>query len=88
MQSIFEFIDYRKYLDIYYKEQKEKTHFFSYRYFSQRAEIASPSFLKHVIDGKRNLTRPVIEKFRFDQVNEALDHLRSGKAKYRIVLER
>ena len=63
MQSIFEFIDYRKYLDIYYKEQKEKTHFFSYRYFSQRAEIASPSFLKHVIDGKRNLTRPVIEKF-------------------------
>ena len=63
MQSIFEFIDFRKFLDIYYKGQKENTHFFSYRYFSKKAGINSPSFLKHVIDGKRNLTRPVIEKF-------------------------
>jgi uncharacterized protein (TIGR02147 family) len=63
MQSLFEFIDFRKFLDAYYKEQKEKTRFFSFRYFSQKAGIASPSFLKHVIDGKRNLTRPVIEKF-------------------------
>jgi len=29
---------------------------------------------------------PVIEVFRFDQVNEALDRLASGKAKYRVVL--
>jgi uncharacterized protein (TIGR02147 family) len=63
MQSIFEFIDYRKFLGAYYKEQKERTHFFSYRYFSKKAGINSPSFLKHVIDGKRNLTWPVIEKF-------------------------
>jgi uncharacterized protein (TIGR02147 family) len=63
MQSLFEFIDFRKFLEAYYKEQKEKTRFFSFRYFSQKAGIASPSFLKHVIDGKRNLTRPVIEKF-------------------------
>lgn len=63
MQSLFEFIDYRKYLDAYYREQKEKTRYFSYRYFAQKAGIQSPSFLKHVMDGERNLTRPVIEKF-------------------------
>jgi uncharacterized protein (TIGR02147 family) len=64
MQSIFEFIDYRKFLDSFYKEQKKKSRNFSYRYFCGKAGIKSPSFLKHVIDGKRNLTRTVIEKFR------------------------
>jgi uncharacterized protein (TIGR02147 family) len=63
MQSIFEFIDYRKFLDAFYQEQKKKFRNFSYRYFCRKAGINSPSFLKHVIDGKRNLTRAVIEKF-------------------------
>jgi uncharacterized protein (TIGR02147 family) len=63
MKSIFEFIDYRKFLGYYYEEQKKKTRFFSYRYFARKAGINSPSFLKHVIDGKRRLTRPVIDKF-------------------------
>ena len=31
---------------------------------------------------------PQVETFPLDQVNEALDHLRSGKARYRIVLKR
>jgi uncharacterized zinc-type alcohol dehydrogenase-like protein len=31
---------------------------------------------------------PVIETFKFDQINEAIDRLRSGKTKYRIVLEK
>lgn len=29
---------------------------------------------------------PKVEHFKFDQVNEALSHLESGKARYRIVL--
>lgn len=32
--------------------------------------------------------KPVIETFKFDQINEAIDRLRSGKAKYRIVLKK
>jgi uncharacterized protein (TIGR02147 family) len=64
MRAIYEFIDYRKFLDTFYKEQKKKSRNFSYRYFCLKAGINSPSFLKHVIDGKRNLTRAVIEKFR------------------------
>jgi uncharacterized protein (TIGR02147 family) len=63
MVSIFNFIDYRKFLASFYKEQKKKTCYFSYRYFAQKAGINSPSFLKQVIEGKRNLTHPVIEKF-------------------------
>lgn len=35
----------------------------------------------------RHGVAPVIEKFPLSRVNEALDHLRSGKARYRIVLE-
>jgi uncharacterized protein (TIGR02147 family) len=64
MRSIYEFIDYRKFLDTFYTEQKKKSRNFSYRYFCRKAGINSPSFLKHVIDGKRNLTRAMIEKFR------------------------
>lgn len=63
MKPIFEFIDYRKFLAEYYREKKETSSFFSYRYFSQKIKINSPSFLKHVIDGKRNLTPIMVERF-------------------------
>ncbi|MDD5674472.1 MAG: TIGR02147 family protein [Chitinivibrionales bacterium] len=64
MKEIFSYIDYREFLKDYYKENKEKTHFFSYRYFSNKAGIKSPVFFKLVAEGKRNLTAPMIEKFR------------------------
>jgi uncharacterized protein (TIGR02147 family) len=63
LRSVFEFIDYRKYLDHHYQEKKKKNRKFSYRYFAMKAGITSPSFLKMVIDGKRNLTSGMIEKF-------------------------
>ncbi|MBN1128570.1 MAG: TIGR02147 family protein [Chitinispirillaceae bacterium] len=63
MHSVFSFIDYRKYLAALYQEKKKTTRYFSYRYFSNKAGIHSPSFFKQVVDGKRNLTRPLIEKF-------------------------
>jgi uncharacterized protein (TIGR02147 family) len=61
-KSVFEFIDYRKFLGHYYQERKKEFRHFSFRTFAQKADIKSPSFIKHVIDGKRNLTRPVTEK--------------------------
>lgn len=42
---------------------KKTTSFFSYRYFSSKADIKSPVFLKQVIEGKRNLTANTTEKF-------------------------
>jgi uncharacterized protein (TIGR02147 family) len=63
MRSIFEYIDYRKFLSDYYAFKKKTSHAFSYRYFSAKAGFASPVFLKLVIEGKRNLSRASIEKF-------------------------
>jgi uncharacterized protein (TIGR02147 family) len=63
MKSIFKFIDYRKFLLHYYEERKQNSRCFSHRFFANRVGINSPSFLKQVIDGKRNLTRSSIEKF-------------------------
>jgi uncharacterized protein (TIGR02147 family) len=63
MRSIFEYIDYRRFLDDYYSFKKRTSHAFSYRYFSAKAGFASPVFLKLIIEGKRNLSRASIEKF-------------------------
>jgi uncharacterized protein (TIGR02147 family) len=63
MKSIFEYIDYRKFLKDFYTESKETKKYFSYRYFAQKAKINSPILLKMVIDGKRNLSRKSIEQF-------------------------
>jgi uncharacterized protein (TIGR02147 family) len=63
MQPIFEFIDYRKFLASYYTGKKESFPNFSFRYFSQKIGLNSPSFLKHVIDGKRNLTSKMTDRF-------------------------
>lgn len=63
MLNVFDFIDYRKFLAEYYQNKKKTARYFSYRYFSQRLGINSPSFLKHVIDGQRNLTPQMIERF-------------------------
>jgi uncharacterized protein (TIGR02147 family) len=63
MKEIFKYIDFRKYLADYYLEKKRTSRHFSYRFFAQRAGIKSPVFFKQVIDGERNLTRAMIEKF-------------------------
>ena len=63
MKPLFEFIDYRKYLASFYEHKKRSTKSFSYRFFAEKAKIHSPSFLKKVIDGERNLTRRMIENF-------------------------
>ena len=63
MKSIFEYIDFRGYLSDYYAFQKKTKRYFSHRYFCKKAGIKSPVFLKLVMEGKRNLTRPMVEKF-------------------------
>lgn len=57
MIKIFEYQDYREYLGAYYTEQKATTKSFSYRSFSKKANINTSSFLYHVIQGKKNLTK-------------------------------
>ena len=51
--------------------------------------VGSPANIARMLEfAVRHKIEPVIETFRFDQVNEALARLRSGQARYRIVLSR
>ncbi|MHB1331716.1 MAG: NADPH-dependent aldehyde reductase Ahr [Sulfuriferula sp.] len=51
--------------------------------------VGSPLTIAKMLDfAKRHHVKPVIEKYSFDNINEAIKHLRSGKAHYRIVLHR
>lgn len=58
---------------------------------SQRSISGSPagsplSIAKMLDFAARHAINPIIETFRFDQVNEALEKLKSGEVRYRIVL--
>lgn len=60
---------------------------------AQRSVSGSPSgspltIAKMLDFAKRHNIKPVIEKFGFDDINEAIKRLRSGLAHYRIVLHR
>lgn len=51
--------------------------------------VGSPAIIADMLEfAARHEIKPVIETFAFDQVNEAMDRLRSGDARYRIVLSR
>lgn len=61
--------------------------------FSQLSVSASPvgspvTIAKMLEFAAQHNVQPKTEHFPMDQVNEALDHLRAGKARYRIVLDR
>ncbi len=50
--------------------------------------VGSPATVATMLDFcARHEIAPVIEKFPMSRVNDALEHLRSGKARYRVVLE-
>jgi len=71
MISLFKYDNYRTYLRDFYTEQKTLKRNFSYKKFSDDAGIAAPSFLFHVIEGKRNLTKTTALK-----VSQAVGHKR------------
>lgn len=50
--------------------------------------LGSPATTATMLDFcARHAIAPQVERFPMAQVNEALDHLRAGKARYRVVLE-
>lgn len=61
--------------------------------FGQRSvsasPVGSPATIASMLDfAARHNLNPVTEHFSMDRVNDAMEHLRSGKARYRIVLDR
>jgi uncharacterized protein (TIGR02147 family) len=63
MNSLFEYTDYRKFLADFYEWKKSTQAHFSHRSFLRKARINSPSFLKEVINGKKNLSASGIRAF-------------------------
>lgn len=59
--DVFRYLDYRQFLADYYQARKSRG--FSYRRFSKAAGLSSPNYLKLVIEGKRNLTSNMAERF-------------------------
>jgi uncharacterized zinc-type alcohol dehydrogenase-like protein len=51
--------------------------------------VGSPATIRRMLEfTARHQIKPVTEQFRFEQVNEAIARLKSGQARYRIVLSR
>jgi uncharacterized protein (TIGR02147 family) len=60
--DIYSYLDYRNYCSDFYNSNKKSDPKFSYRVFAKKAEVA-PSYLKHVIDGRRNISPKMSLKF-------------------------
>lgn len=61
--DVFGYLDYRAFLRDAYNARKQKGRGFSYRSFSRKAGLKSPNYLKLVIDGERNLSAEMADRF-------------------------
>jgi uncharacterized protein (TIGR02147 family) len=54
--TVFDFLDYRKFLKAYYEEQKARNKAFSFQKMAWKAGFRSKSFFNEVISGKKNIS--------------------------------
>jgi uncharacterized protein (TIGR02147 family) len=60
--NIYEFTDYREYLQAYYSYNKQHGKGFSYRSMAKDMGFTSPNYLKLIIDGDRDIGRTSLNK--------------------------
>ncbi len=72
MIDIFTYHDYRAYLRDYFDFRKKEDPKFSHRFLSQRLGLSTPNLMLLVMQGKRNLTLPVLVK-----LSQVLKHSRT-----------
>lgn len=60
--EVYSYLDYREFCRDFYTQKKQEDPKFSYRKFAKRAEVA-PSYLKLVMDGRRNLSPEMSIRF-------------------------
>jgi len=58
--DIFEYTDYRKFLNDLYAFRKQANRSFSYRAIAQKAGIASPSFIGKILAGESNISHQTL----------------------------
>jgi uncharacterized protein (TIGR02147 family) len=61
--DVFAYLDFRAFLRDYYAARKRAGRGFSYRSFSRKAGLKSPNYLKLVVDGQRNLSSDMAQRF-------------------------
>jgi uncharacterized protein (TIGR02147 family) len=61
MPSIFEYLDYRKFLRDFYTEKKRKNPHFSYQIWAHSAGFRSKSFFPELISGKKNVASGAVD---------------------------
>jgi uncharacterized protein (TIGR02147 family) len=61
--EVFLYTNYRVYLKDYYDYRKQISAVFSHRFFAAKAGLASPNYLKLVMDGTRNLSTKSLQRF-------------------------
>jgi len=61
--DIFDYIDYRRYLEDYYKARKEQDSYFSCRYIAQKVGFRSASFFSQIIKGRSNVSSAMVLRF-------------------------
>lgn len=62
LERLFDYDDFRKFLQDYFEEQKKMRAVFSHRFFAANAGFSSSSYCLNVIRGRFNLTQKSIEK--------------------------
>ncbi len=62
--AVQSYMDYRIYLQDFYQFKKGQKSSYSYRVFANKGGLGSPSHLKMVIDGKRNLSIASIARYK------------------------
>lgn len=71
MDPIYRYLSFRKFLEDWFAQKKQNNPRFSHRAFSLRCKQKSPSFLKDLISGRRNITSkqeaPVIKLLNLDE---------------------
>jgi len=63
LPNVTEYLNYRQFLQDFYLTKKKGNASYSYRVFVNKGDLGSPSHLKMVIDGSRNLTLNTIPKY-------------------------
>lgn len=80
-----QFVDFREYLSEFYRykqhETKGRLRPYAYSDFSAAANIKSPNYLKLIIEGKRNLSREMSQKF-----SRALRHSRAEAKEFGLLV--
>lgn len=61
--NLFDYFDYREFLQDYYHFHKKRNSAYSYRLFARKAKLGSPNYLKLVVDGKRRITDRTLYQF-------------------------